>query len=164
MSTNDNLRNAFAGESQANRKYTAYARKADQEKLPGVAKLFRAAAHAEMIHAMNHLRALGGIADTVSNLKDAISGEDFEVTKMYPPYIEEAKKEGNAVAERTLAFAMVVEKTHYDLYTDALASIQDGKDIPAQKFYVCPICGHTVADDHPDKCPVCGSVKWEEIV
>ena len=164
MSTTDNLKNAFAGESQANRKYTAYAKKADQEKLPGIAKLFRAAAHAETIHALNHLRALGGVADTVSNLKDAISGEDFEFTNMYPPYVEEAKKDENTAAERTLAHAMVVEKTHYDLYTDALATAQEGKDILAQKFYVCPICGHTVADGHPDKCPVCGSVKWDEIV
>ena len=164
MSTNDNLRNAFAGESQANRKYAAYARKADQEKLPGIAKLFRAASHAEMIHAMNHLRAMGGIADTVSNLKDAIEGEDFEFSKMYPPYLEEAKRDGNTAAERTLAYAMTVEKTHFDLYTAALTVVQEGKDIPAQKFYVCPICGHTVADDHPDKCPVCGSVKWDEIV
>jgi Rubrerythrin len=164
MSTNDNLKNAFAGESQANHTYAAYARKADQEKLPGIAKLFRAASHAEKIHAANHLRALGSVADTVSNLKDAVNGEDFEFTKMYPPYIEEAKKDGNAAAERTLSFAMVVEKTHYDLYTEALATAQEGKDIPAQKFYVCPICGHTVADGHPDKCPVCGSVKWDEIV
>jgi rubrerythrin len=164
VSTHDNLKDAFAGESQANRKYTAYAKKADQEKLPGIAKLFRAAAHAETVHALNHLRAMGGIADTVTNLKDAASGEDFEFTKMYPPYVEEAKKEGNAAAERTLAYAMVVEKTHFDLYTAALAAAQEGKDIPAQKFYVCPVCGHTVADGHPDTCPVCGSVKWDEIV
>ncbi|MDR2849326.1 MAG: rubrerythrin family protein [Verrucomicrobiota bacterium] len=164
MSTKDNLKNAFAGESQANRKYTAYAKKADQDKLPGIAKLFRAAAHAETVHALNHLRVLGGIADTVANLKDAAGGEDFEFTKMYPPYVEEAKKEGDAAAERSFAFAMTVEKTHFDLYTAALAAAQSGQDIPAQKFYVCPVCGHTVADGHPDKCPVCGAAKWDEVI
>lgn len=164
MSTQDNLKDAFAGESQANRKYLAYAKKADQDKLPGIGKLFRAAAHAETVHAHNHLRAMGGINDTVTNLKDAAGGENFEFTKMYPPYVEEAKIEGNAAAERSFAFAMAVEKTHFDLYSAALAAAQSGKDIAAQKFYVCPVCGHTVADGHPDKCPVCGSVKWDEII
>lgn len=164
MSTMDNLKNAFAGESQANRKYLAYAKRADQDNLPGVAKLFRAAAHAETIHAHNHLRAMGGIGDTVTNLKDAVGGENFEFTKMYPPYVEEAKKEGHAAAERSFAGAMAVEKTHFDLYSAALASAQTGKDIAAKTFYVCPVCGHTVADGHPDKCPVCGAVKWDEVV
>ena len=102
MSTKENLKDAFAGESQANRKYLAYAKKADQEKLPGIAKHFRAAAHAETVHALNHLRAMGGIADTVTNLKDAACGEDFEFTKMYPPYVEQAKQEGDKAAERGL--------------------------------------------------------------
>lgn len=163
MPTIDNLKNAFAGESQANRKYLAYAKKADQDKLPGIAKLFRAAAHAETVHAHNHLRAMGGIGDTVTNLKDAVGGENFEFTQMYPPYVEEAKKEGHAAAERSFAFAMTVEKTHFDLYSAALASAQSGKDIAATKFYVCPVCGHTVADGHPEKCPVCGATKWDEI-
>jgi rubrerythrin len=164
MGTIDNLKGAFAGESQANRKYLAYAKKADQEKLPGIAKLFRAAAHAETVHAHAHLRAMGGVNDTVTNLKDAVSGENFEFTKMYPPYVAEAKQEGNAAAERSFTYAMTVEKTHFDLYTGALTAAQTGKDIAAQKFYVCPVCGHTVADGHPDKCPVCGTVKWDEVV
>lgn len=163
MATIDNLKGAFAGESQANRKYLAYAKKADQDQLPGIARLFRAAAHAETVHAHAHLRAMGGVNGTVANLQDAVSGEDFEFTKMYPPYVEEAKAEGHAAAERSFAYAMTVEKTHFDLYSAALAAAQDGKDIPAQKFYVCPVCGHTVADGHPDKCPVCGSVKWDEV-
>lgn len=163
MGTLDNLKGAFAGESQANRKYLAYAKKADQDRLPGIAKLFRAAAHAETVHAHAHLRAMGGIQDTVANLTDAATGEDFEFTKMYPPYVAEAKKEGHAAAERSFAFAMAVEKTHFDLYTAALAAAKAGKDIAAQKFYVCPVCGHTVADGHPDKCPVCGSLKWDEV-
>jgi len=164
MPTIDNLKEAFAGESQANRKYLAYAKKADQDKLPGVAKLFRAAAHAETVHAHAHLRAMGGIKDTLANLEDAVGGETFEFTKMYPPYVEEAKQEGHAAAERSFAYAMAVEKTHADLYEAALSAVKGGKDIAAQKFYVCPVCGHTVADSHPDKCPVCGALKFDEIV
>lgn len=164
MGTLDNLKGAFAGESQANRKYLAYAKKADQDCLPGIAKLFRAAAHAETVHAHAHLRAMGGIQDTVSNLTDAVTGESFEFTKMYPPYVAEAQKEGHAAAERSFSFAMTVEKTHFDLYTAALAAAKAGTDITAQKFYVCPVCGHTVADGHPDKCPVCGALKWDEVV
>ena len=119
MATIDNLKNAFAGESQANRKYLAFAKKADQDQLPGVARLFRAAAHAETVHAHAHLRAMGGIHDTQANLQEAVGGETFEFTKMYPPYVEEAKKEGHAAAERSFAFAMTVKKTHADLYTRA---------------------------------------------
>ncbi len=164
MATIDNLKGAFAGESQANRKYLAYAKKADQDKLPGIAKLFRAAAQAETVHALAHLRAMGGVSDTVANLQDAVGGENFEFTQMYPPYVKEAQEEGNAVAERSFAYAMTVEKTHFDLYTAALAAAKSGKDIAAQKFYVCPVCGNTVADGHPDKCPVCNSLKWDEVV
>lgn len=164
MATLDNLKDAFAGESQANRKYLAFAKKADQDKFPGVAKLFRAAAHAETVHAHAHLRAMGGIKDTLANLEDAVSGETFEFTKMYPPYVEEAKKEGHAAAERSFAYAMTVEKTHADLYDAALAAVKGGKDIAAQTFYVCPVCGHTVADSHPDKCPVCGALTFDKIV
>ena len=163
MATSDNLKDAFAGESQANRKYLAYAKKADQDSLPGVAKLFRAAAHAETVHAHAHLRALGGIHDTAANLEDAVGGETFEFTKMYPPYVEAARQEGHAAAERSFVNAMTVEKTHADLYAAALASVKAGKDIAAKVFYVCPVCGHTVADGHPDKCPVCGALKWDEI-
>ena len=164
MATIDNLKNAFAGESQANRKYLAFAKKADQDQFPGVARLFRAAAHAETVHAHAHLRAMGGIQNTMANLQEAVGGETFEFTQMYPPYVEEAKQEGQAAAERSFAFAMTVEKTHADLYTDALSSVKGGKDIAAKMFFVCPVCGHTVADNHPDQCPVCGSRKWDEIV
>jgi len=163
MATTDNLKDAFAGESQANRKYLAYAKRADQDKLPGIAKLFRAAAHAETVHAHAHLRALGGIKDTLSNLEDAVGGETFEFTQMYPPYVEAAKREGNAAAERSFAYALTVEKTHADLYTAALAAAKAGKDIAARTFFVCPVCGHTVADGRPDKCPVCGSLVFDEI-
>ncbi|MEI7901639.1 MAG: rubrerythrin family protein [bacterium] len=164
MGTIDNLKGAFAGESQANRKYLAYAKKAEQDGLPGIAKLFRAAAHAETVHAHAHLRAMGGVNATVANLQDAANGENFEFTTMYPPYVDEAKQEGNVAAERSFTYAMTVEKTHFALYADALAIAKAGKDIAAQKFYVCPVCGHTVADGHPDQCPVCGSLKWDEVV
>ena len=164
MATMDNLKTAFAGESQANRKYLAYAKKADQDQLPGVAKLFRAAAHAETVHAHAHLRAMNGVHDTLANLQDAVGGETFEFTQMYPPYVDEAKKEGQAAAERSFAYALTVEKTHADLYTAALNAVKSGKDIAARAFFVCPVCGHTVADGHPDACPVCGAAKWDEIV
>ncbi len=163
MATLENLKDAFAGESQANRKYLAYAKKAEQDGLPGVAKLFRAAAHAETVHAHAHLRAMGGIHDTLANLEDAVGGETFEFTKMYPPYLEQAKAEGQAAAARSFAFAMTVEKTHAELYTAALESVKGGADLAARTFFVCPVCGHTVADGHPDACPVCGAVKWDEI-
>jgi len=163
MSTIDNLKGAFAGESQANRKYLAYAKKADQDKKPGIAKLFRAAAQAETIHAHAHLNAMGGVKDTVANLEDAVNGETFEFTTMYPPYVAEAKKEGLAAAERSFTYAMTVEKTHADLYKAALEAAKKGADIAAKTFFVCPVCGHTVADAHPDKCPVCGSLKWDEV-
>lgn len=164
MATSDNLKDAFAGESQANRKYLAFAKKAEQDQFFGVAKLFRAAAHAETVHAHAHLRALGGIHDTQANLQEAVGGETFEFTQMYPPYVEQAKKEGHAAAERSFAYAMTVEKTHAELYAAALASVKNGIDISAKAFYVCPVCGHTVADGHPERCPVCSSVKWDEIV
>jgi rubrerythrin len=164
MATLDNLKGAFAGESQANRKYLAYAKKAELDKFPGIAKLFRAAAHAETVHAHAHLRAMGGIKDTLSNLEDAVGGETFEFTQMYPPYVAEAKKEGHAAAERSFAYAMTVEKTHADLYAAALTAAKAGTDIATKTFYVCPVCGHTVADSQPDKCPVCGALKFDEIV
>lgn len=164
MATIDNLKDAFAGESQANRKYLAYAKKADQDNLPGVAKLFRAAAAAETVHAHAHLRAMGGILDTRANLEDAKGGETFEFTQMYPPYVEEARQEGNAAAERSFVFAMAVEKTHADLYEQALQAVKAGQDLAVQTFYVCPVCGHTVADGQPDKCPVCGSLKFDAVV
>ncbi|ABB30910.1 Rubrerythrin [Geobacter metallireducens RCH3] len=155
MSTKENLANAFAGESQANRKYLAFAKQAEVDGFPQVAKLFRAAAHAETVHAHAHLRAMGGIRETVENLKEAIEGEGFEFQTMYPPYLEEAKTEGNRVAEISFRNALAVEEVHHDLYQKALAAVMNDGDLPARKVYVCEICGNTVYDFAPDKCPVC---------
>ena len=163
MSVEDNLKESFAGESQANRKYTAFARKADKENLPGVARLFRAVAAAETVHALAELDTLGGVKSTLENLKAAKSGEEFEFKQMYPAFIENAKAASNAKAQRVMQFAMDVEKVHADLYAKAIAAVEAGKDLEVSKMYVCPICGYT-AETKPDKCPVCGATRFDEIV
>jgi rubrerythrin len=155
-SAEEYLKEAFAGESQANRKYLAYADKADKEGYTQAARLFRAAAAAETVHAHNHLRALDGIGATAENLKDAIAGETHEFTSMYPEMIEQAKSESHADAERTFKFALEVEKVHGKLYGDMLNNLeQAGKE--EYPYYVCPICGHTVGKEAPDTCPICGT-------
>jgi rubrerythrin len=149
------LWDAFAGESQANRKYLAYAEKADEENHPQVARLFRAAAAAETVHAQNHLRALGAIGTTEENLKDAIAGETHEFKTMYPEMMEHAKAEENEKALRSFELANAVEKTHAELYGGLLASLgSEQGDFP---YFVCPVCGHTVGEGVPDICPVCGT-------
>ncbi len=158
MGSKENLQAAFAGESQANRKYLAFAKKAEQDGFPQVAKLFRAAAEAETVHAHAHLRAMGGINDTAANLEEAMAGEGHEFQEMYPPYVEEAVQEGDKKAEISFKNAMAVEETHHNLYADALDAVKTGKDLPAAPIYVCAICGHTiVGDELPDRCPVCNA-------
>jgi len=151
------LKEAFAGESQANRRYLAFAAKAEQEGYPQVARLFRAAAEAETIHAHNHLRALKGIRSTKENLEEAIAGETHEFKKMYPEMIEAAKQEGNKEAERTFHYANEVEKVHANLYQTLLNNL--GKTQEAFPYYVCPICGYTAEREAPETCPVCGLKK-----
>ncbi|MFX1315490.1 MAG: rubrerythrin family protein [Promethearchaeota archaeon] len=153
------LKDAFAGESQANRKYLAFAEKADKEGFPQIAKLFRAAAAAETVHAHNHLRALSGIKSTAENLKEAIGGEFYEFTSMYPEFIKNAKTEGNSNAERTFKYANEVEKIHHKLYEKALETVESGKDLEKKEIYICPVCGYTHEGKPPEKCPVCGAVK-----
>lgn len=148
------LKEAFAGESQANRKYLAFAAKADKEGHPQVARLFRAAAEAETIHAHNHLAALKGIGSTAANLETAIAGETHEFTHMYPEMIEAAKAEGNKEAEKTFSYANEVEKVHADLYRKLLVSL--GTTQENHPYHVCPICGYTAEGAPPDTCPVCG--------
>ena len=157
--TEEGLKAAFAGESQANRKYLAFAEKADKEGFPQVAKVFRAAAAAETVHAHNHLRVLGGIKSTKENVQAAIEGEHYEFTKMYPEFLEDAKSEGNKDAERTFNYANEVEKVHHELYKAALEAVESGKDLEKKDIYICPVCGYTHEGDPPDKCPVCGAVK-----
>jgi rubrerythrin len=152
----DNLREAFAGESQANRKYLAFAKKADQEGYAQVAKLFRAAGAAETVHAHAHLRTLKGIGSTADNLKEAISGETQEFKSMYPAMIEDAKAEDNSAALRSFKYANAVEKVHADLYQKALDNMDSLEEVD---YYVCSVCGYTCESDAPDECPVCKAKK-----
>jgi rubrerythrin len=155
MATIDNLQEAFAGESQANRKYLAFAKKAAEDGLPQVAKLFRAAAEAETVHAHAHLRVMGGIKTTVENLEAAIAGEGFEFQEMYPKFLAEAQEEGMKPAEFSFKNALTVEEIHHGLYSKALEAVQGGSDLPAARIFVCPVCGNTVEGSVPDTCPVC---------
>ena len=165
MATQDNLAAAFAGESQANRKYLAFAQKAEADGYPQVAKLFRAAAAAETVHAHTHLRAMGGIKGTLENLQAAVEGEGYEFREMYPPFLKEAQEEGVVPAEFSFKFALAVEEIHHGLYQEALGAVKADKDLPERAVYVCLICGNTVYDQAPEKCPVCGAprAKFEEV-
>ena len=165
MSTEKNLKEAFAGESQANRKYIAFAKKAESEGYTQIAKLFRAAAEAETVHAMAHLRALKAVKSTQENLAEAIEGETFEFKVMYPGYIEQANKEDHKPALNSFKNAMAVEQVHCSLYIEANSAVKENKDLPKAKIFVCEICGNTVLDEAPDKCPVCGApkTKFKEI-
>ena len=153
--TEQNLKDAFAGESQANRKYLAFSKKAETEGFTQVAKLFRAAAAAETVHAHAHLRVLGGINDTATNLREAIDGETYEFKNMYPDMIEAAKEEGNKAAERSFTFANDVEKIHANLYQKAAEKMGDLEEVD---YYVCNVCGYTCEVEPPEKCPVCGAL------
>jgi rubrerythrin len=157
--TTKNLEAAFAGESQANRKYLAFAKKADAEGKKGIAKLFRAAAAAETVHAHNHFNVLKGVGGTLDNLNAAYDGEHHEFTIMYPEFLEIAKKENNQEAIQSFYWAHEVEKVHGALYQKAIDSLKAGRDITAKSFYVCERCGYTIEDGAPDTCPVCGAGK-----
>lgn len=159
MSTKDNLKAAFAGESQANRRYLAFAKKADQEGLKQVAKLFRAAADAEIVHASNHLNVLKAVKTTAENLQEAINGETHEFNEMYPKMIEEAEQEGNQQAKISFHGANAVEKVHANLYKKALESVKAGNDLEEKEIHVCQVCGYTVEGEAPDECPICKSKK-----
>ena len=159
MATVDNLKEAFAGESQANRKYLAFAKKADADGHPQIARLFRAAAAAETVHAHAHFRVMGGVGSTADNLKAAIEGEGAEYKEMYPKFVDEAKADGNKQATMSFENALAVEKIHHGLYGEALKVLEGGGDPPAQKMFVCGVCGNTVYGDAPDTCPICGAKK-----
>ena len=159
MPTLDNLKAAFAGESQANRKYLAFARKAEADGRPGIAKLFRAAAEAETVHAHADLRVMGGIGDTLKNLDEALAGEGHEFREMYPGFVAEADREGNRAAATIFRHALAVEKIHHGLYGEARAALAAGKDLPVGPIHVCTVCGNTVLGAAQDKCSVCGAPK-----
>src|SRR5512145_2526086 len=156
--TNDNLATAFAGESQANRKYLAFARQAEKEGYGQIARLFRAAAEAETIHALAHLGNMGGVGTTLENLEKAVAGETYEFTEMYPPMVEQAKAEGHR-AKTMLDFANRAEKVHAGLFAQALEALQAGKDLSQMEVYLCPVCGDVEFGVPPDKCPICGAPK-----
>jgi rubrerythrin len=154
--TESNLKEAFAGESQANRKYLAFAKKAEQEGFANVARLFRTAAEAETIHALGHLSALGGIGSTIENLRASVAGETYEYTQMYPPMVKQAEAE-NHKAKRMFAFAEKAEAAHAGLYQMALDAVAQGKDLTETSFYLCPVCGHIEMGSPPASCPICNT-------
>jgi rubrerythrin len=159
MTTKDNLKAAFAGESQANRRYLAFAKKADEEGKPVIARLFRAAAEAETVHAHNHLRVLGEVGSSRENVQAAIGGEHYENTEMYPGFIEEAQKEGENQAMNSFSQANEVEKIHEGLFSGAKEALESGKDMEDREMQVCPVCGNTFYGEAPDVCPICGVPK-----
>jgi rubrerythrin len=154
--TEINLKEAFAGESQANRKYLAFAKKAEQDGFSNIARLFRAAAEAETIHALGHWNALNGIQSTADNLRAAIEGETHEFSEMYPPMLAQAQAE-NHKAKRMFAYATKAEEVHARLYRLALEAVSQGKDLAETKFYLCPVCGHIEMGNPPAHCPICGT-------
>lgn len=154
MNTKENLMTAFAGESQANRKYLAFAKAAKKEGKVGLAKLFRAAAEAETIHAIKHFENAGGVKDSIENLKEAIEGETHEFTNMYPGFISEAEAEGQAGAAMGFKGANAVEQVHAKLFSEAL---EKNGEIEEMEYYICPICGYPETGHSPEKCPVCGA-------
>jgi rubrerythrin len=156
--THENLKEAFAGESQANQKYKAFAKKAEKEGFANIAKLFRTTAEAERIHAEGHLKALDLIASTADNLQAAIDGETFEFTNMYPPMVEQATQEGHK-SKTMFRFAVEAEEVHAQIYTKALEAVKNGTDLDTSDFYLCPICGFIEVGNPPEKCPVCGALK-----
>ncbi|MHA1378572.1 MAG: rubrerythrin family protein [Candidatus Helarchaeota archaeon] len=158
--TEENLKTAFAGESQANRKYIAFAKKAKKDGFPNIARMFEAIAEAETVHALNHWNALGMVKSTAENLQVAFDGEHYEVNEMYPPMVEQAKKEGHKQGERSTNYALQTEKVHEKMYNIALEAVKTGKDVEKVNYYVCSVCGYTFeGDDLPDNCPICKAKK-----
>ncbi|MBI4953076.1 MAG: rubrerythrin family protein [Myxococcales bacterium] len=160
--TLENLKEAFAGESQANRKYLAFAKQADKDGLPNIARLFRTAAEAETIHAHGHLRAMDGVGTTVENLEAAVAGETYEHEQMYPPMLAQAEAEGHK-AKRMFGYAVQAEAVHAQLYMLALEAAKRGVDLGETDFFLCPVCGHIELGKPPATCPICGA-KAEKFV
>ena len=155
----ENLKSAFAGESQANRRYLAFAQKAEEEGFTQVAKLFKAAAEAETVHALNHIRIMQEVKTSLENVNAAFSGETFEFKKMYPEYLDTARKEGNQQAVWSFNVANQVEQIHEGLFTKAMNALEHNKELEKVDYYVCSVCGNTVESNPPERCPICGSPK-----
>ncbi|MBD3227920.1 MAG: rubrerythrin family protein [Candidatus Lokiarchaeota archaeon] len=159
MSIDEDLKNAFSGESQANRKYLAWAKKAKKDGFPNIALMFKVIAEAETVHAHNHLRTLGMIKSTVENLKMSRNGEHYEIKQMYPEMLEHAKEGGNNSAKRTFHYALEAEKVHEKMYQEAIEAAKQGKDIAKKSYWVCEVCGYTGEGEPPDNCPICKAKK-----
>ena len=157
--TQENLKAAFAGESQAHMRYLIFAQAAEKEGKTNIARLFRAIAFAEQVHAGNHLRELGGIKDTVGNSEQAIAGEEFEVAEMYPAYNAVAELQGETGAQRSIHFAIEAEKVHAEMYKKAKEAARAGKDMDLGTVYICSVCGYTLEEEAPEYCPVCGAAR-----
>ncbi|MBI3930390.1 MAG: rubrerythrin family protein [Chloroflexi bacterium] len=157
MKTEKNLRDAFAGESQANRRYLFFADKAEKEGHSQVARLFRATAEAETVHARNHFNAMDGVGSTRANLLAGAVGEHYEFTRMYPPFIEQAELEKNIRAQVTFEYANEVEQIHHGYFEQALKALEAGQPLKDEPYFVCQVCGNTVAAEAPEKCPICGA-------
>ncbi len=160
--TEQNLKDAFAGESQANRKYLAFAKRAERDGFPNIARLFRTAAEAETIHAHGHLEALGGVGSTAQNLEAAVGGETYEYSEMYPPMLKQAVEEKHK-ARRMFGYALKAEAVHAKLYALALEAAKKGKDLTESSFYLCPVCGNIEVGEAPASCPICGALQDEFI-
>ena len=163
--TEKNLRDAFAGESQANRRYLFFADKAAKEGYPQAARLFRAAAEAETVHAYNHFNAMTGIGSSIDNMSAAVIGEHQEFTRMYPVMIDQAMEEQDQRAQKSFEWANAVEQIHYELFQKMLKAVKEKQPLKDEAYYVCPVCGNTVAAAAPDRCPICQTPgnRWKRI-
>ncbi|MCX6573619.1 MAG: rubrerythrin family protein [Candidatus Aminicenantes bacterium] len=157
--TEENVKSALAGESQANIKYAAFARKAETEKLPNIARVFKANSYAEQVHATNYVKILGALGPTKDNLDAAAGGESFEIAEMYPAYIATAQLQGEKSAETYFSYALAAEKVHEGIYRAAREAVGSGRDVEFKPIHVCSVCGFTMEGEAPDKCPVCGTPK-----
>jgi rubrerythrin len=155
--TKENLEAAVAGESQASMKYLAFAQRARKEGKPHIARLFEAISYAEQVHAINHLKELGKVGDTVANLQAAIDGENFEVDEMYAAYLEVAEAQGEKGAKRSMTYALEAEKIHAVMYAEAKAAAEAGRDLEIGEVYICPVCGFSHIGEPPERCPVCNA-------
>ena len=157
IKTEKNLQEAFAGESQANRRYLFFADKAEKEGYSQISRLFRAAAEAETVHARNHFNAMDGVGTTKENLLAGATGEHYEFTRMYPPFIEQAEQENNKRAQVSFEYANKVEQIHHGLFEEALKVLDASQQLKDEPYFVCPVCGNTIAGEAPERCPICGA-------
>jgi rubrerythrin len=159
MATKENAMEAFAGESQANRKYQAFAEKAESDGYLNIAKLFKAASEAEAIHAKKLMKALGMIGSTRDNLEQAVAGETHEYTEMYPAFVQEAESDKQSDALLAFNYALKAEEVHAGLYKEALKSLNAGQDMSNRTVWLCPVCGNIFLGQAPEKCPICNVFK-----